>query len=331
MRDTLRNLQSSGVLYLVEEQPNPSTDYYILPIVSHIGLRVVQCGFRDLPASAELDGAVVIFVRYVPASWAKLIEVMRPRLRALIFFMDDDVLDVQASVGMPWHYRLKLARLSAWKAGWLRRLKAELWVSVPYLQDKYASWHPRLVLPSPVAPLSDICRVFYHGSATHNAEIRWLRPVIEEVLHRNERVSFEIVGNREVFRLYRGLPRVTTIHPMKWPAYQHFLALQGRHIGLAPLLDSPFNRARSHTKFFDFTRCGAVGIYAPESACAKMVRHGVDGLVVALNKNAWVEAILALAGDESLRQSLLRSAEATSTGLEYSKLDLTLLRGYVTD
>lgn len=310
--DALTSVPASGVVYLVEEQPNPSTDYYILPAVAHAGMRVVKCGFRDLPEPAELDGAVVIFVRYVPASWAGLVEAVRPRLRALIFFMDDDVLDVHASAGMPWHYRLKLARLSAWKAGWLRRQRVELWVSVPYLQAKYISWNPRLVLPSPVKPPTDVCRVFYHGSATHYAEIRWLRPVMEEVLRRDERVSFEIVGNRSVFRLYRGMPRVTTVHPMKWPAYQHFLALQGRHIGLAPLMDSPFNRARSHTKFFDFTRCGAVGIYAPDSACGELIRHGEDGLIVEMNEESWVEAILALASDEPFRQSLLHNAEATS-------------------
>ena len=304
-----------GVLYLVEEQPNPSTDYYILPAVMNTGLRVVQCGFRDLPAPAELDGAVVVFVRYVPATWAKLVEAVRPRLRALIFFMDDDVLDVHASVGMPWHYRLKLARLSAWKAGWLRRQGTELWVSVPFLLEKYAEWNPRLVLPSPVSPPSDVRRVFYHGSATHLAEVRWLRPVMEEVLRKDERISFTIVGGRNVFRLYRGIPRVTTVHPMKWPAYQHFLAKEGRHIGLAPLLDLPFNQARSYTKFFDFTRCGAVGVYSPGGECAGVVSHGVSGLVVKLDQEAWVNAILDLARNEPLRQSLLRNAELASAEL----------------
>lgn len=302
-------IRDAGVVYLVEEQPNPSTDYYILPAVSRTGMRVLKCGFRDLPEPAELEGAVVIFVRYVPTSWAKLVEAVRPRLRALIFFMDDDVLDVHASVGMQWHYRLKLARLSAWKSAWLRRQKAELWVSVPFLQNKYAGWKPRLVLPSPVSLPFDVRWVFYHGSATHLAEVRWLRPVMDEVLRRDEGIAFGLVGNHKVFKLYRGIPRVTTIHPMKWPAYQSLLSLQGHHIGLAPLLDLPFNYARSYTKFFDFTRCGAVGIYSPGSACADVVRHGVSGLVVELDQDAWVEAILDLSRDDASRRSLLRNAE----------------------
>jgi len=311
---------------VVEEQANPSTDYFVLPAVSAPGLRVVRCGFADLPAVADLVGASVVFVRYVPKHWVRLIEAVRPQLRRLAFFMDDDVLDVRASAGMPLRYRLKLARLAAWRSGWLHRQGVELWVSTPWLQQKYAVWQPRLILPSPVTQAGDIRRFFYHGSASHAAEIGWLRPVVEAVLERDERLSFEVVGGKEVYRLYRGLPRVSVVHPMKWPAYQAFLAMSGRHIGLAPLIDTPFNHARSCTKFFDVTRCGAVGIYSSGSACAEFVTHGVDGLLLPLDQQVWVEGILNLARDEPLRQNLLRNAEARQMTLrdEAHSLNLAL-------
>ncbi len=313
--DSFRANGATGPLYLVEEQCNPSTDYFVLPAVSASGYRVSRCGFADLPDSADLEGASVVFVRYVPPAWAKLVEAVRPRLRMLALFMDDDMLEVKASAGMPWRYRFKLARLAAWRCGWLKRQAAELWVSTPYLQQKYAEWRPRLVLPSPAAVRADECRIFYHGTSSHMAEIRWLRPVVEEVLRRDERLDFEIAGGREVHRMYRGVPRVTVVHPMKWPAYQAFLAMPGRHVGLVPQLDMPFNRARSYTKFFDITRCGAVGIYAPDSACAKVVSHGVDGLVMAQEPDVWIEAILHLAQDAPLRHSLLSNAEKKMSGL----------------
>lgn len=301
---------SVRVVYLVEEQANPSTDFFVLPAHSGNSGRVVRCGAVDLPAAVDLTGAVVVFVRYVPPAWAKLVEEVRPRLGRLVFFMDDDVLDVRESKGMQWRYRFKLARLAAWRKRWLQQQGVDLWVSTPYLQRKYAHWRPRLVLPSPLICPTDVRRVFYHGSASHEAEIRWLWPVMEAALRRDERLAFEIVGGRDVYRLYRSLPRVNVLHPMKWPAYQAFLAMPGRHIGLAPLLDLPFNRARSYTKFFDITRCGAVGIYSPGSASADVISHGVDGVVVALDRDAWVEAILTLAQDEVLRSTMLRNAEA---------------------
>ena len=308
-----------SVLYLVEERANPSTDYFVLPAISVRGQRVIRCGFADLPAAADMVGAAVVFVRYVPRPWIKLIESVRPHLRRLAYFMDDDVFDVRASVGMPWRYRFKLARLAARHSGWLRRQRAELWVSTPWLQQKYAAWRPRLVRPGPLPPAGETCRVFYHGSASHDAEIRWLKPVMAAALQRDASLSFEIVGGADVYRLYRDLPRVSVIHPMKWPAYQAFLAMPGRHIGLAPLLDLPFNQARACTKFFDITRCGAVGIYSPGGACGEVVRHGSEGLVIPLEQTAWTEAILRLAGDSGLRQKLLLNAQSRQRELAHGE------------
>lgn len=301
---------SAGLIYLVEEQPNPSSDFYILPAVSVSGLRIIRCGLADLPAAEDLDGAIVIFVRYVSPEWAGLVARVRPRLRRLVFFMDDDLLDTAASAGLPLRYRFKLLRYAGRWRNWLLNQQAELWVSTPYLARKYAGWSPRLLLPVSGSPQTDVRRVFYHGSSSHEAEIRWLRPVMETALRLDERLTFEIVGGQEVYRLYRGLPRVSVVHPMKWPAYQAFLSMPGRHIGLAPLLDLAFNRARSYTKFFDITHCGAVGIFSPDSAYAEAVDHGVNAYVVPLDQVAWVDSILMLARDDVMRASMLQQAVA---------------------
>jgi hypothetical protein len=315
MSNSRNGASDSRVAFVVEEQSNPSTDCYVLPALGACGLRALRCGFNDLPDAAELTGAVVVFVRYVPRAWAKAVTAARPRLRASVFFMDDDVLDIRASAGTPWHYRWKLARLAAARRGWLRRQAVELWVSTAYLQEKYADWKPRLVLPSPAPNAADLRRVFYHGTASHGAEKRWLRPVIEQALRQDERLVFEIVGGPETSALYRDLPRVTVVQQMKWPAYQAFLALPGRHVGLAPVMESPFNRARSYTKFFDITRCGAVGIYSSNSACADVVASDVEGLVVDLDPDAWAAAILRLENDEPFRQKLLHNAAAKLAAL----------------
>ncbi|MDD5273287.1 MAG: glycosyltransferase [Methylovulum sp.] len=298
-------------VFLVEECANPSTDFFILPALLANDCTIVRCRHDDVPDRAALTAAIVVFVRYVPTAWARLISACRTDLRALVFFMDDDVLDFAASAGMPLSYRYKLAKLALRQRAWLRREQAQLWVSTPYLLDKYATWQPQLVLPTPTAFPEGIRRIFYHGSiATHKAEIRWLRPVLEAVLHQDPQAVFEIIGKKDVFELYRGLPRVTVVHTLKWPAYQAFLAMQERHVGLNPLLDIPFNRSRSYTKFFDITRCGAVGVYSPDSTCAAVVEHQQHGLVVEADPAAWAAAILSLTQNDALRQRLWRNAQA---------------------
>ncbi|ASF47529.1 glycosyltransferase [Methylovulum psychrotolerans] len=298
-------------VFLIEECANPSTDFFILPLLAAGGFPLVRCFHADVPEPEALTDAIVIFVRYVPPAWARLVGACRARLRALVFFMDDDVLDVAASAGMPLSYRYKLAKLAWRQRAWLRGQQPQLWVSTPYLVEKYATWRAQLVLPTPIAFPEPIRRIFYHGSiATHQAEIRWLRPVVAEVLARDPQAAFEIIGKKDVFELYRGLPRVTVVHTLKWPAYQGFLAQPGRHVGLNPLLDVPFNLARSQTKFLDITRCGAVGVYSPGGSCAAVVEHGRQGLVVANEQAAWVEAILSLTQDETFRYGLWGNAQA---------------------
>ena len=296
-------------IFIIEERANPSTDFFVLPAALSCQAHIIRCRFNELASVAELSGATVLFVRYIPNSWAKLVTKARKTLASVVLFMDDDVLDIQASRGTPWLYRLKLARLSACKYNWLKQQQAELWVSTPYLQQKYADWPAKLLLPSPIGAQTDLCRVFYHGTASHRADIRWLQPVIDQALRQDSRLVFEIIGDHRVNRLYRKLPRVNVIHTMQWPSYQAFLGLQPRHIGLNPLLPSPFNQARSYTKFFDITRCGAVGIYSPNSICADIISHQHDGLIVDLDQQAWVDAIIQLANNPPLRQTLLNNAE----------------------
>jgi len=62
-------------------------------------------------------------------------------------------------------------------------------------------------------------------------------------------------------------------------------------LGLAPCFDSAFNRARSHTKLFDITRVGAVGIYSEGLPYQGKVIDGQTGLLVPNDSRLWIEAI----------------------------------------
>ena len=85
----------------------------------------------------------------------------------------------------------------------------------------------------------------------------------------------------------------------------------GRHIGLAPLLEHPFNRARSYTKFFDIQRSGAAGIYAEAGPWKAFINSGKHGVLLPMQVANWVSAILNLAADQSQRASILSAAGDT--------------------
>lgn len=324
-------------LYLVEERPSPSTDFFLLPAIASdqraTPLQVVHRGFDQVPPLHALTDAEIIFVRYLPSGWVRALSRGRCRPRRLVLFIDDDLLDLSAWAGTPWHYRWKLLWLARRHRRWLeRRLEAgtaTLWVGSAALQRKYAHWHPVLLRPRPhppgwaapilrqpqptsrqesLAPTEPVIRVFYHGSASHQPEHAWLQKLMRRLLATDSAISFEVIADRALAKGYLGLPRTQIIPPMAWPSYRLFIERPGRHIGLAPLLPSAFNAARSYTKFFDITAAGAVGLYPRGSVYETICTHQQDGLLLPLDLERWVAEIRALAADSSRRQRMLSKA-----------------------
>src|SRR3546814_1163285 len=104
---------------------------------------------------------------------------------------------------------------------------------------------------------------------------------------------------------------------MSWDNYlSHCRSLDG-HIGLAPLLPSPFNAGRSHSKAYDIARCGAVGIYSTEGPYKQVILHAKNGMLLANEPQRWIDTILDLCenparseGQTSELQSLMRISYA---------------------
>jgi hypothetical protein len=289
---------------LVEQGDNPSSDYFVKPWLANEPLRVCDLGASVDSMTAE-PGLNLVFVRYLTPQWRRWVERHRASLGRLAFFMDDDLFDSDAHRELPLRYRWKLYRLARRHKAWLRRMNVELWVSTQWLAEKYCDWQPRVLAPqSPYAECLPQKTFFYHGSASHMQEIRWLLPVVEEVLQRDPAFSFELIGNAEIRTLFSHLPRVHVLQPMNWPAYKALVNRPGRIVGLAPLLPGAFNQARSATKVFDITQTGAVGIYADHAVYQSIVQHERNGLLLPMDQKAWANAIVRLGNDEALRAVL---------------------------
>ncbi|WP_428243103.1 glycosyltransferase family 1 protein [Gynuella sp.] len=297
--------------FIVEERPNPSTDLYLLPKLFAHGIDPIKTSFDNLPTPKQITGASIILVRYISKKWKTFITQHRALIKDVILFMDDDLFDVAGSHSIPLRYRWKIVRLTASRQGWLRAMDAKLWLSTPHLLNKYADWQPEHVYPRAIARKREVIQVFYHGSASHQREIHWLYEIIKAVLLENPALSFEIIGGQNVYKLYRDLPRTTILHPMPWQTYKTLLCQPGRQIGLAPLMDIPFNHARSYTKFFDITQTGAVGIYAKDSQYAEVIEDHQNGILLDMDKDAWIEAILELAGMPEQREAMHQQALKT--------------------
>jgi hypothetical protein len=292
---------------VLQSGPNPSTDYYIRPRAVAGGVPTVYRDVeQDRPSAEDLqDGTLVIVVRYLSRPWAEALHASAARLAGVVYFMDDDLLDPSAWAGLPSPYHQKLTRHFVQGVPALASLISQLWVSTPVLQERYADLRAQVVPPlplpgdeglQPAQPQPDEpVLVFYHGTSAHMEEMRWLQPVMAIVLTACPQVLFEIIGNQEVNKLYRHLPRTRVLHPMSWPNYlSHCRNMRG-HIGLAPLLHSSFNAGRSATKVMDIARCRAIGVYGRVPPYDTAITDGADAILISMDQQAWAEAIINVA------------------------------------
>lgn len=293
-------------ILILEEKPNPSTDYFVLPHLNNTFptdsfMRRVHWG--ETLSSQDLEGAIVVIVRYLTSPWLHALNANRHIIKQLIYFMDDDLGDRSTSQGLSLKYRYKLWSYAYRRFNWLMRHKTAFWVSNRFLKEKYTQYQPIEIEPQQLGIRPKRCRIFYHATASHRAEINWLLPVMQAVLQQAPMVDFEIVGDQQTLRDYKHLPRTTVVHPMSWESYQSFVALPGRDIGLAPFLDTPFNLARSHTKFFDIERAQAHGLFAENGPWAKLIRSRQSQNVcrryhlLPMEPDAWVIELVRWAKD----------------------------------
>ena len=138
--------------------------------------------------------------------------------------------------------------------------------------------------------------------------MKWLAPVIAEVQRRCPNTIFEVIGGDRVARIFKGIPRVSVLATMPWSDYLKHTQTVHQDIGLAPLRDTLFNRARGPIKFFDYARAGAVGVYSAGPAFSDFVSNGVDGFVLKNDPALWVERIVELVNSLHLRQSMADAA-----------------------
>lgn len=290
---------------------NASISYFIEPYLASKGMICTLMDSR-FPQEISVSCHAIVIVRYLPDSCISGLRDFKRRGGKLIYFMDDDLMDTAALATMPEKYATKIKATAVSKRRIIEELCSEFWVSSPYLAHKYSEWNPVLLPPNSVGMrLQNVCSAFsvcYHGTASHRAEIEWLVPIASALQIRSNNIVFELFGDHDINKMYREIPGVAVLHPMSWSNYLAYTTAMRRDIALAPLLPSKFNAARGPTKFFDFTRMNAVGIYSEVSPYDGYIRNGIDGVLLPNEKDAWVEAILALLQDPEKKDWMVNNA-----------------------
>ncbi len=238
----------------------------------------------------------------------QIVEHCRATRARLVYDLDDDLLDIP-----PDHADFATLAPRAHAVSVMVQQSHAVWVSTPTLRDKLTAarrdvrvipnglderlW--RAIAPPERAPFGPL-RLLFMGTATHDADWRLVLPALER-LHaaHGDRICVDVLGFTG-----RDLPpwigRVTLPAPASasYPSFVHWIVNHNRwDVGVAPLLDTPFNRCKSSIKSIDYSGLGLAMLASDVGVYRGSMADGVAGFLVPETTDAWFEAFSRLARD----------------------------------
>ncbi len=267
----------------------PSTDLYFLNACGDWVRRWFRRGpVRRLGANSFTCGDTMLVVR----------RDSQPLLRRaldwpgqLIYLIDDDIAAAVACPHLPRAYRRRLAEFDrSWHRPLLVRADALVTPAAALVArfgadpaitgavhriDPY--WPDRPADQGHFAPLAagGTLQVVHLGSGSHRAALGALAPIMAGLLAGHDDLAFTYFAAHAVDDALEAHPRARRIEPKPWPEYRRWLGRNRFHLGLYPLMDTPFDRARSVNKLIEHAIVGAVGLYPHDWDGAALQPGGV--------------------------------------------------------
>jgi hypothetical protein len=242
----------------------PSTDLYFLEPVR----RLAQSGVpiprpRAISRHVYAFGEWAVVIRYAAARDFRAIE--RHGLRRLVYVVDDDFAAAAADLGLPGHYRQRLASfLSETWPELVRRADLVL-ASNTVVASRYGD---RAVTTIPCWPIQPAMldhfdadtplRVGLLGGASHVADVASIADDLVAVFKARRDVEIVDFSTGELSRRLTGRP--TRTRQTSWHRHKQVLAKTRCHLALYPLRPTAFNRARSVNKLLEHAITGAASL-----------------------------------------------------------------------
>jgi len=323
----------AGVRWVVlSDGARPTEDIYFLesaaPALRQQGAIVERFDTRryHLPtrwALRRLAGANLLIVRSLGERWVRLLERHRDRFGRIVYLIDDDLGAVTRTDGLPAAYVARLSGL-AMRQPALLALADEVVACCEALVAQLVREHANVSLLTPpllasATELADFTQsdwtIGYHGTRAHRDDIAHLAPALTPVMESHPQVRLEIMMGRHVPESLSGIGGLETPEALPWKAFQQYQTTRRIQIGLAPLLETPFNRGKSWIKFLDIAAMGGVGIYSRRAPYTGIVEHGIDGLLVGDDPSEWRVALEQLLADPAATQVMAERARQKASGL----------------
>lgn len=154
-------------------------------------------------------------------------------------------------------------------------------------------------------------RIVYAGTRTHDDDLRLLEEPMRRLQAEHPGVRLHVVGitaERASWFEPVEIPNDCKPYPRFVPWFRRLC--QEMDLAVAPLVDTPFNRAKSPLKFYDYAAAGLCGLFSDVEPYRSAVSDGATGLLVENGAAAWAEALRRAVADPELRRRMAEKARA---------------------
>ena len=240
---------------------------------------------------------------------------------ALIYDLDDDLTNIPAN-----HPDAAELRPRGRVVRRMLETADAVWLSTDGLRQSLATIRPdaelienrldeRIWIGAPPSRTSrdDPIRILCMGTNTHNRDFALIEPALARLkAEYGDRLVIDVLGMTGEPEIAPGLTRIAppTQAGRSYPGFVNWLtSAQPRwHIGLAPLADTAFNRAKSPIKTMDYAAIGMAILASDVPVYRGSLADGVGGQLVRNDPGAWYAALDWLIRDQTLRQALANRA-----------------------
>lgn len=246
---------------------------------------------------------IIVFVR--SATWLdyKIALENKKRGKMIVYVLDDDLLHLPAQYASSRYYGQASVRRRIW---WFLKNCDVLASPSAYLLKKYKSCAGRVVrmeepcLKNSVAGTYRLAeqdwtsrklKIGFAGSIDRSGEVA---KILQEALvrfyeqHKHE-VELEFMGIKPAFAQELGL--VCEPYEEDYEAYQKKFLQRNWDIGLAPMPDTSFHRAKHYNKYMEYASIGCVGIYSKVMPYTQVIRSFQNGILCENTVQGWLDAL----------------------------------------
>ncbi|WP_020400987.1 glycosyltransferase [Kordiimonas gwangyangensis] len=296
--------------------PIPTTDLYFLNSCGNLVARPWRRGpVRRLGANVFRVGKRFLIIR---RDHEALVRSVLAEPDAEIIYLIDDNLEALHDSSLPDAYR---SRLEGLRGGIYKDIlaRARLVVtSAQVIADSLPAgtqahvmnpaWRGRLKPGKHLARAQERVDMVHLGTGSHGAGYSFLIPVLEEVLAAVPHSHFHYFGNAPLLATLDGHARVHRMRAKTWAGYKRALPGFRFHLGLYPLVDTPFNAARSVNKILEYTLAGCPAMYSAQWAEARGLSDSKTAFLAPDDAGAWAERLKEILAAPAVLQSVYEGA-----------------------